>query len=587
MEVQALLSNVEIIDAEVFKYEMNEFYAGASCLPTAACNNTTALPEDEQEVELDEVISKQDIVKVDREPSLLLYVKPDRTRKANRRKCSLTSCACQKSFATPKLQEAMAYSSAESPSKRLTTSLRSVKKLKLVNKVAEKFKIADPKEIREDILNVSKDGVEVQELLVENEKDSGVENKFVDDGSVWGCRETAETSDDGGGNSRSSYFEPDSDYNKTGNKGHLKPDGGGVNDNLEEDKNVVKYNECIKESKNHICEICAAAFMQRSHLATHMRRHNTERRFKCHECGSFFKTKSSVYFHMKCHLEAPFVCKICSKEYPERKKLMRHVRIIHASLDLYPCKKCGKTFKTRQKYELHLTLHTGLKPFACDLCQKTFVYKSTYVQHMHSHELHKAFKCDLCPKEYAICADFKKHYRNHSENRPFQCPFCTKSFTLKSTLKNHVRTHEPEKPFKCKLCEKSFMKKESYECHMMVHKGEKPKYLCDQCSMSYYNIFALKRHYVKHTGERKFSCTVCSRAFWMKDALNVHMRVHSSVKLFPCSQCPKTFSHKHTLESHLRTHQNTVPNVCPFCQKTFVHKAYFCRHVQLHENKGS
>ena len=52
------------------------------------------------------------------------------------------------------------------------------------------------------------------------------------------------------------------------------------------------------------------------------------------------------------------------------------------------------------------------------------------------------------------------------------------------------------------------MKKQSYECHMKQHRGERPEYMCDQCSQSYFNVFALKRHYLKHTGERAFTCQV-------------------------------------------------------------------------------
>lgn len=331
------------------------------------------------------------------------------------------------------------------------------------------------------------------------------------------------------------------------------------------------------------CDVCGMAFRQRSHLATHKRKHMTERRFKCNDCGTCFKTKSSLHFHMKRHSEAPFVCGPCNKVYPERKQLMRHIRVVHTSVNRYPCDQCDKAFKTRQKHDLHYTLHTGEKPFICDLCQKAFVYKSTFVQHMNSHVANKEYKCDKCPKEYAVCAEFKRHYMNHTDFRPFKCTVCSKSFPLKGTLKNHMKIHAPEKPYKCSRCDKSFMKKQSLDCHMMLHEGQSPQFMCDQCSQSYYNVFALKRHYLKHTGERGFRCEVCHKAFWMKDALRVHMRTHSNVKMFPCKECHKAFAHKHTLDSHMKIHAGVASHVCHFCHKTFIHKANLTRHIRLHE----
>lgn len=126
------------------------------------------------------------------------------------------------------------------------------------------------------------------------------------------------------------------------------------------------------------------------------------------------------------------------------------------------------------------------------------------------------------------------------------------------------------------------MKKQSFECHLKIHAGESPQFMCDQCSQSYFNVFALKRHYLKHTSERRFVCEVCNKAFWMKDALKVHMRTHSSVKMFPCSHCPKAFSHKHTLDAHLRTHLDVQPFSCNVCQKTFIHKYNLARHERQH-----
>ncbi|XP_075224471.1 uncharacterized protein LOC142326139 isoform X2 [Lycorma delicatula] len=338
----------------------------------------------------------------------------------------------------------------------------------------------------------------------------------------------------------------------------------------------------LSKPESFDCIECGRKFKEKSHLATHARAHIDIRNFKCNKCGSLFKTKTNLFFHMKTHSDAPFTCEKCNKTYRERRILMRHIRVVHSSQNMYSCDQCGREFKSMRNLSLHYTLHTGVKPFTCDHCSKSFVYKSTYIVHMKGHDADNSFNCELCPNTFNNKAEFRRLCNHHSEARPWLCTVCGKGYPLKGTLKNHMKTHEPEKPFKCTECPKSFMKKQSFECHLKIHAGESPQFMCDQCSQSYFNVFALKRHYLKHTSERKFVCEVCHKAFWMKDALKVHMRTHSNIKLFPCLQCPKAFAHKHSLDAHLRTHLDVQPYSCNVCQKTFIHKYNLARHERQH-----
>lgn len=77
------------------------------------------------------------------------------------------------------------------------------------------------------------------------------------------------------------------------------------------------------------CTVCGKQFREKSHLATHSRAHVDIRNFKCNECGNSYKTKTNLLFHMKTHEEAPYICKKCDKTFPERKVLMRHIRVVH------------------------------------------------------------------------------------------------------------------------------------------------------------------------------------------------------------------------------------------------------------------
>ncbi|XP_014279612.1 oocyte zinc finger protein XlCOF6 [Halyomorpha halys] len=340
-----------------------------------------------------------------------------------------------------------------------------------------------------------------------------------------------------------------------------------------QERNKNSYN---KLEGRYECADCGKVFREKSHLATHSRAHINIRNFKCSLCDLSFKTKTNLSFHFRTHSDVPFTCKECDKTYSERKTLNRHIRIVHSSNEKFVCDQCGKTFKSSANLSLHYTLHTGSKPYSCSLCPKSFVYKSTYVAHMKVHRNDQLFKCNTCPD--------KKSCQHHCEARPWLCTVCGKGYPLKGTLKNHMKSHNPEKPFKCSECSKSFMKRQSLECHVKAdHRGERPEFMCDQCSQSYFNVFTLKRHYLKHTSERSFSCDTCGKAFWMKDALKVHMRSHSSVKSYTCSHCPRAFVHKHSLNAHVRSHVGAQPYSCNVCGKSFVHKYNLSRHERQHQ----
>ena len=53
-------------------------------------------------------------------------------------------------------------------------------------------------------------------------------------------------------------------------------------------------------------------------------------------------------------------------------------------------------------------------------------------------------------------------------------------------------------------------------------------YSCDQCEYSTHVPAILKRHMLKHTGERPFSCHLCDRKFAQKYNLTAHVKLHAA-----------------------------------------------------------
>jgi len=83
-----------------------------------------------------------------------------------------------------------------------------------------------------------------------------------------------------------------------------------------------------------------------------------------------------------------FVCPECSKLFPSKFNLHRHIECIHLKSSKYPCPACSKILTSKQNFIQHMHIHTGAKPLECKACGAHFRQGSLLSAHK---KLHKGF----------------------------------------------------------------------------------------------------------------------------------------------------------------------------------------------------
>ena len=93
----------------------------------------------------------------------------------------------------------------------------------------------------------------------------------------------------------------------------------------------------------------------------------------------------------------------------------------------------------------------------------------------------------------------------------------------------------------------------------------------------------IKRHMIKHTGEKPFECEECGYKFGANGALKAHInRVHLKLRPFECEECGYKFSANGDLKSHVNSvHLKLKPFECEECG----YKCSFNSDLKTHINR--
>ncbi|GBP33056.1 Zinc finger and BTB domain-containing protein 17 [Eumeta japonica] len=221
-------------------------------------------------------------------------------------------------------------------------------------------------------------------------------------------------------------------------------------------------------------------------------------------------------------------CVVCNEEFNNFLKLYEHMNVHYQH---YICDICGKGYMTAQRLRKHSEAH-AIGPFPCNDCDKIFNTRA-------SRESHRATR--------------------HIKEPKYQCPKCEMRFDGYYDRMNHLNeTHrEREVVYNCPHCELKFKTSGKRSAHVRsIHFPPLRTHGCSYCDWNFKTAYELKRHIVKHTGERNYHCTMCDKSYPRNKTLKEHMRIHDHNGVFNCKWCSCEYKQKTKLLRHVRTNHS-------------------------------
>lgn len=133
-------------------------------------------------------------------------------------------------------------------------------------------------------------------------------------------------------------------------------------------KGASTHNKTVHLKIRHICETCQKSFSQFGHLEFH--------RPVCKGLDLTIKKYN-------------FACKICSKSFPSRSRLLCHSREVHTSIRKYVCDVCGWRSKSVAVLNRHRKLLHFPVVYKCNVSGCKKLYSSKYRLNVHALRFHK------------------------------------------------------------------------------------------------------------------------------------------------------------------------------------------------------
>ncbi|XP_068120397.1 zinc finger protein 335 [Hyperolius riggenbachi] len=232
-----------------------------------------------------------------------------------------------------------------------------------------------------------------------------------------------------------------------------------------------------------ICRVCGSRFLTQEDYTFHVNSHDGSdpQTFRCQQCNYQCRRWSSLKEHMFNHQGSkPHKCDQCDYTSVYKKDVIRHSAVhkqerkkkplLTSKNTTYPCPICNRVYSMQKRLTQHMKSHSSEKPHMCDKCGKAFKKRYTFKMHLLTH-LHcvdeSRYKCEFCD---FVCEDRKKllnHQLTHMNDKPFKCNQCKYHTFRQDFLLSHQATkHAGGKPFACEYCHFTTKHKKNLRLHV-------------------------------------------------------------------------------------------------------------------------
>ncbi|XP_060119796.1 LOW QUALITY PROTEIN: zinc finger protein 335 [Heteronotia binoei] len=250
---------------------------------------------------------------------------------------------------------------------------------------------------------------------------------------------------------------------------------------------------CYKSAKPlmrpFLCRICGSRFLTHEDLHFHVNSHEAgdPQLFRCLQCSYRSRRWSSLKEHMFNHVgRKPYKCEECDYTSVYKKDVIRH-SAVHSrdkkkradpppKRNSFPCPVCSRVYPMQKRLTQHMKTHSAEKPHMCDKCGKSFKKRYTFKMHLLTHIqaiANRRFKCEFCDH---VCEDKKlllNHQLLHINDKPFRCGLCAYATVREDFLLSHMAVkHTGGKPFACEFCHFTTKHKKNLRLHVQCRHAE-------------------------------------------------------------------------------------------------------------------
>ncbi|XP_013163606.1 PREDICTED: zinc finger protein 354A isoform X5 [Papilio xuthus] len=309
------------------------------------------------------------------------------------------------------------------------------------------------------------------------------------------------------------------------------------------------------------CAYCEEGFLQCAELRAHVTECAPKHSFK--DIYSNYKEMSLINVDVS---EA--TCRVCSCSYSNVVHMRQHAiqhgyhldsaqpdGVLPFRLDKedWRCVICREPFNNFLKLYEHMNVH--YQHYICATCGKGYMTAMRLRKHSEVH-VTGSFPCDKCARVFTMRAARDHHKAQaHAKGPRYGCPHCNIRFKTYYHRMNHLNEAHKEKLvlYKCNVCELTFSTSAKRGAHVRsVHLPQQRTFPCAHCDWLFKNKSDLKKHMVKHTGERNYSCIVCGKSYPRNKTLRMHLRSHEDLT---CKLCGSLFKQRSQLVDHASIHQ--------------------------------